>query len=239
MSRNQVPTPHIGAQYDEVAKKVIMSGDPLRAKLMADNYLENPVLYNEVRGMFGYTGSYKGVPISVQGHGMGIPSIGIYSYELFNFYDVDCIIRVGTCGTHNPSVKPGTIIIADEAVTDSNYGYQYELPEGYRAFADKELLAKSVAAAGELGIEVNVGTILSADVFYDVRGLQQKFFDEGALGVEMEAYALYTNAFVAGKKSLTIVTISDNIATGEKMTTDQRQKGLSNAITIAMEALVR
>lgn len=231
-----MPTPHNAAQIDEIAKTVIMSGDPLRSKFIAENFLENPVLYNNVRSMLGYTGTYEGKPVSVQGHGMGIPSIGIYSYELYKFYDVDVIIRVGTAGAPDPSVKVGTIIIADDATTDSNYGYQFDLPEGWQAKADPELVDKAVAAAEKLGVEYIKGRVFSSDVFYNNPEKTVELY-KGIKGVEMEAYALYANAYATGKKALTIVTVSDNIATGEALSPEERQLGLSNMIKIALDLL--
>ncbi|MBQ0149733.1 MAG: purine-nucleoside phosphorylase [Bacteroidales bacterium] len=231
-----MPTPHNAAQVGDIAKTVIMSGDPLRSKFIAENFLENPVLYNNVRSMLGYTGTYEGKPVSVQGHGMGIPSIGIYSYELYKFYDVDVIIRVGTAGAPDPSVKVGTIIIADDATTDSNYGYQFDLPEGWQAKADPELVDKAVAAAEKLGVEYIKGRVFSSDVFYNNPEKTVELY-KGIKGVEMEAYALYANAYATGKKALTIVTVSDNIATGEALSPEERQLGLSNMIKIALDLL--
>lgn len=231
-----MPTPHNAARVGDIAKTVIMSGDPLRSKFIAENFLENPVLYNNVRSMLGYTGTYEGKPVSVQGHGMGIPSIGIYSYELYKFYDVDVIIRVGTAGAPDPSVKVGTIIIADDATTDSNYGYQFDLPDGWQAKADPELVDKAVAAAEKLGVEYIKGRVFSSDVFYNNPEKTVELY-KGIKGVEMEAYALYANAYATGKKALTIVTVSDNIATGEALSPEERQLGLSNMIKIALDLL--
>lgn len=229
-------TPHNAANVGDIAKTVIMSGDPLRSKFIAENFFENPVLYNDVRNMLGYTGTYKGKPVSAQGHGMGIASIGIYTYELYKFYDVDVIIRVGTAGAPDPSVKVGTVIIAEDASTDSNFGYQYDLPEGWEAKADPELVAKAEAAAEKLGVEHMTGRVFSSDVFYNNPEKTKELY-KGILGVEMEAYALYANAYATGKKALTIVTVSDNIATGEALSPEERQLGLSNMIKIALELL--
>lgn len=231
-----MPTPHNAAQMGEIAKTVIMSGDPLRSKFIADNFIESPVLYNNVRSMLGYTGTYNGKRVSVQGHGMGIPSIGIYSYELYKFYDVDVIIRVGTAGAPDPSVKVGTVIIAEDATTDSNYGYQFDLPEDWKAEASPELVEKAVAAAEKLGVEYIKGRVFSSDVFYNNPEKTKDLYD-GVQGVEMEAYALYANAYATGKKALTIVTVSDNLATGEALSPEQRQLGLTNMIRIALEML--
>lgn len=230
---NNTPTPHNGAKYGEIAKTVVMSGDPLRAKMIAETYLTDAVQYNSVRGMLGYTGTFEGHKISVQGHGMGIPSMGIYSYELFHFYDCDTIIRLGTCGGLDPDVKIGTVILAETACTDSNYGYQYNLPEGYVPSATPELLDAAAASAAKLGIPVMRGKVFSSDVFYNDPVKQAQWCSDGVIGVEMEAAGLYINAFEAGKKALTILTVSDNIATGEALSALDRQLSLKNMIQIA------
>ena len=232
--KENTPTPHNSALYGQIADTVLMSGDPLRAKFMAEHFLENPVLYNEVRGMLGYTGTYKGKKVSVQGHGMGIPSIGIYTYELYNFYDVETIIRVGTCGSPDPSVKLGTIVLAETSSTDSNYGYQFDLPEGYVAKATPELLDKAVKTAEGMGIDVLKGKVFASDVFYSKEGSSEELVKDGVVGVEMESYALYTNAYVAGKKALTILTVTDNLATGESLPSEARQNGMSRMIELAL-----
>jgi purine-nucleoside phosphorylase, family 1 (deoD) len=233
--KKQTPTPHNGAEYGEIAKTVLMSGDPLRSKFIAENYLTDPKLYNQVRGMLGFTGTYNGKEVSVQGHGMGIPSIGIYSYELFKFYDVDTIVRIGTCGAFNPDVKLGSIIIANTAYTDSNYGYQYGYDSSFRPEADKELLDRAVAMAEKKGLDYLVGPVFSSDVFYNDSERQKKWIDDSVLGVEMEATALYMNAHALGKKALTILSVSDNIATGELLSAEQRQVGLKNMIELALD----
>lgn len=233
MENHKTPTPHNAAKYGDIAKTVIMSGDPLRAKMIADNYLTDAVLYNEVRGMLGYTGTRDGKVYSVQGHGMGIPSIGIYTYELFHFYDCDTIIRLGTCGGIDPDVKVGTVILAESAVTDSTYGYQYNLPSDYVAKATPELIEAAAESAKKLGIDCLRGKVFSSDVFYNDVQKELEWVKDGVLGVEMEAYALYTNAFEAGKRALTILTVSDNIATGEALSALDRQLTLKNMIEIA------
>ena len=234
MSKEQTPTPHNSAKYGEIAESVVMAGDPLRAKFMAENFLQDPVLYNEVRGMLGYTGLYKGKRVSVQGHGMGIPSIGIYTYELFNFYDVERIIRVGTCGALHPDVKIGNIVIAQGACTDSNYGFQYGIPCQYAPLADFGLLRSAADEAERLGLPYQVGNVLSTDVFYDESKSQLKLARFGIIGVEMESSALYLNAVASGKKALTILTVTDNIVTGESLSSDLRQDGLRNMIEVAL-----
>lgn len=233
MSINNTPTPHNAAKYGDIAKTVLMSGDPLRAKMIAEKYLDNPVLYNEVRGMLGYTGTHDGRLYSVQGHGMGIPSIGIYTYELYNFYDVDTIVRLGTCGALSPDVKVGTVILAEEAVTDTNYGYQFNLPHDYVAKATPELLEKAKASADRLGYAVQSGKVCSSDVFYNTYEKQAPWAEQGVIGVEMEAYGLYVNAYAAGKKALTILTVSDSIVTGEGLSAMERQMSLHHMIEIA------
>ena len=210
---NNTPTPHIGAKYGEIAKTMIMAGDPLRARLMADLFLENPVQVNNVRGMLAFTGTYKGKPVTVMGHGMGIPSIGIYTYELFNFYDVDTIIRVGSCGARQTYVHLGDIVIAQGSCHDSNYGQQFDLPGHYAPIADFELCRKAVEACERLGYKYHVGNVFSADVFYSEDPRKANWTKMGVLADEMEAPALYMNAARAGKKALCICTVSDHILT--------------------------
>jgi len=231
---NNTPTPHIGAKYGEIAKTVIMAGDPLRAQFMAEKYLENPVQYNNVRGMLGYTGTYKGKKVSVQGHGMGIPSIGIYTYELFNFYDVDTIIRVGSAGAIDKDLHIGDIVIAVGACTNSNYDAQYQLPGTFAPIADFELLQNAVNEAKKLGLKYKVGNIYSSDTFYDDSNSLASWQKMGVLAVEMEASALYANAARAGKKALCICTISDCPFTGEAASAEHRQTGFTNMMEVAL-----
>lgn len=237
MSKENTPTPHNAAKYGDIAETVIMSGDPLRAKFIADNYIDNPVLYNDVRGMLGYTGTYKGKRVSVQGHGMGIPSMGIYSYELFRFYDVQKIIRVGTCGATDPNVPLGSLVLARNACSDSNYGYQYDLPPAFTPACDYDLMQDASAVIKEKGLPCIAGTVLSSDVFYDDSGKQLKWGESGIVGIEMEAYALYLNATVSHKKALTILTVTDNLIKGEHLSSEDRQTGLRNMIEIALELI--
>ena len=232
---NNTPTPHIGAKYGEIAKTVIMAGDPLRAKFMAEKYLENPLQYNNVRGMCGFTGTYKGKKVSVQGHGMGIPSIGIYTYELFNFYDVDTIIRVGSAGAIDKNLHIGDIVIGLGACTNSNYAAQYQLPGIFAPIADFELTQRAVNEAERLGYTYKVGNIYSSDTFYDDnRDALIAWQKMGVLAVEMEAPALYMNAARAGKKALCICTISDCPFTGEATSAEQRQIGFTNMMEVAL-----
>lgn len=232
---NKIPTPHIEAKEGEIAKTVIMAGDPLRAKFMAEKYLDNPMIYNQVRGMFGYTGTYKGKRVSIQGHGMGIPSIGIYTYELFNFYDVDTIIRVGSAGAIDDDLNIGDIVMGMGACTNSNYARQYNLCGTFAPIADFGLLSKAVSEAERQGFRYKVGNLYSSDTFYDDDENSLKQWQKmGVLAVEMEAPALYMNAARAGKKALCICTISDcpfkNIAT----TSEQRQTGFTNMMEVAL-----
>lgn len=236
--KDKTPTPHIGAKLGEIAETVIMAGDPLRAKFMAETYLDNPVCYNQVRGMLGYTGTYKGKRVSVQGHGMGIPSIGIYTYELFNFYGVKTIIRVGSAGAIDPALKIGDLAIAQGACTNSEYGSQYRLPGTFAPIADFELLRKAVDVAKEKGITYKVGNIYSSDTFYDdYEGSLKDWQKMGVLAVEMEASALYMNAARSGNRALTICTISDCPFTGEATTAEQRQTGFTKMMEVALELI--
>ena len=234
----KVPTPHIGAKEGEIAEKVIMAGDPLRAKFMAETFLENPVLYNSVRGMLGYTGTYKGKRVSVQGHGMGIPSIGIYTYELFNFYGVKSIIRTGSAGAFHPDLKLGDIVIGMGSCTDSNYGAQYNLPGTFAPIADFDLVRAAAAKAEQMGVDYKVGNLLASDVFYGDDAESWKQWQKmGVLAVEMEATALYMNAARSGNKALAICTISDSLVTGEACSAEQRQTSFTNMMEIAFDII--
>lgn len=230
----KVPTPHIGAREGEIADRVIMAGDPLRAKFMAERFLENPVQYNAVRGMLGFTGTYKGKRVSVQGHGMGMPSIGIYSYELFNFYGVKRIIRTGSAGSINEGVKMGDVVIGMGSCTDSNYASQYGLPGTFAPIADFGLVRAAVEKAEELGVRYKVGNILASDFFYgDDADSWKQWQKMGVLAVEMEAAALYMNAARCGGEALCICTISDSLVTGEACSAEERQTSFTNMMDIA------
>ena len=231
------PTPHIGARYGQIAETVIMAGDPLRAKFMAENFLEKPELFNEVRGMLGYTGTYKGKKVSVMGHGMGIPSIGIYSYELFNFYGVQTIIRVGSAGAYDKDLKLGDLVLAMGASTNSSYGAQYDLPGTFAPIADFDLLRKAAETCEARGYRFKVGNVLSSDVFYSDTPQADKWIKMGVIAVEMEASALYMNAARCGKKALTICTISDNVITGEETTSEQRRTTFTQMMDVALSLL--
>ncbi|MBQ2607783.1 MAG: purine-nucleoside phosphorylase [Paludibacteraceae bacterium] len=237
MAKNQCPTPHIGAQYGEIAKTVIMAGDPLRAKLMAERFLENPVQINNVRGMLGFTGDYKGKKVSVMGHGMGIPSIGIYSYELFNFYDVDTIIRVGSAGSIHKDLNLGDLAIAMGSCHNSNYACQYELPGVYAPIASFDLVRKAADSCEKFGYHYRVGNVFSSDSFYTENAHNDKWINMGVLCVEMEAPSLYMNAARAGKQALVICTISDNILTGEAMSAEARQTSFTHMMDVAFSII--
>lgn len=235
--KNQVPTPHIGAQYDEIAKTVIMAGDPLRAKLMAERFLTNARQVNNVRGMLAFTGIYNGKPVTVMGHGMGIPSIGIYSYELFNFYDVETIIRVGSCGARQNFIHIGDLIIAQGACTDSNYAQQYDLPGVFAPIANFDLCRQAADACEKFGYTYHVGNVFSADVFYSEDTRKNNWTKMGVLADEMEAPALYMNAARAGKRALVICTVSDHMLTGEVTTAEQRQNTFTQMMDVAFSLL--
>lgn len=231
-----IPTPHIGAKAGDIAKTVLMPGDPLRAKFIAENYLDDVVCVNEVRNMLGFTGTYKGKRISVMGSGMGIPSIGIYSYELFNFYDVENIIRIGSAGGIAEDVKLRDIVIAMGASTNSRFAEQYKLPGTFAPIADFGLLRKAVETAEKLGIKTVVGNVLSSDTFYDDNSEANSLWRKmNILCVEMEAAALYMNAARAGKKALCILTISDHVFTGEALSAQDRQNTFRDMMEVALE----
>ena len=236
MSKSPVPTPHIGAQVGEIAATVLLPGDPLRAKFIAETFLEDVVEYNTVRGMYGYTGYYNGKRISVQGSGMGMPSIGIYSYELIHFYGVKNLIRIGSAGSLSDKLDLYDIVIGMGACTDSNYASQYDLPGTYAPVASYELMSKAIEIAKEQGKEVHIGNILSSDIFYGDKGLEglKRWSKMGVLCVEMEAAALYMNAARAGVNALTILTISDCPFEGKETTSNERQVAFTNMMEIAL-----
>lgn len=235
---SRIPTPHIAAtEKDAFAKTVLMPGDPLRAKYIAEKFLENAVLVNNTRGVQGYTGFYKGKRVSVMASGMGMPSIGIYSYELFNFYDVETIIRVGSAGAISPELHLRDVVIGMGACTNSNFASQYNLPGTFAPVADYETLRNAVDAAERLGIKAKVGNIYSSDTFYDDAASLAVWQKMGVLAIEMEAAALYMNAARSGKKALCICTISDcPLAGGEECTALEREQTFNKMIEIALEA---
>jgi purine-nucleoside phosphorylase, family 1 (deoD) len=229
-------TPHNGADKGDIARTVLMPGDPLRAKYIADTYLEDVKCFNTVRNMFGYTGTYKGKRISVMGGGMGMPSIGIYSYELYHFYDVDAIIRIGSAGAMQDDVNVMDLVIGMGACTNSSYADQYQLPGTFAPIPDYGLLEKAVNTAREKGASVRVGNILSSDVFYNDRtDFNDRWKRMGVLAVEMEAAALYMNAARAGKKALCILTISDHLYREDSLSAEDRQTGFRQMMEIALE----
>lgn len=229
-------TAHNAAIKGDIAETILLPGDPLRAKFIADNYLEDVKCFNSVRNMFGYTGTYKGKKISVMGTGMGMPSMGIYSYELIHFYGVKNLIRVGSCGSYQENVNIHDIILAQGACTNSNFASQYNLPGVYSAISSFDLLEKAKKIADEKGHKVKVGNILSSDIFYnDQPEVWKKWADIGVLGVEMEAYALYANAAKAGVNALTILTVSDSLVSQEEISAEDRQNTFTKMMEIALE----
>lgn len=234
MSKENTPTPHIGARYGDIAPTVIMAGDPLRVKFMAERYLDNPVCFNEVRGMLGYTGTYKGKRISMMGHGMGMPSIGLYTYELYHFYGVESIIRVGSAGSIHKDLHIGDLVLAQGACTDSNYGDQYNLDGMFAPIGDFQLLRKAADACENMGLNYKVGNVVSSDIFYRENPNTKGWINMGVLAVEMEVAALYMNAARSGKRALGILTISDHILTGEATTSEQRKSTFTNMMDVAL-----
>ena len=233
-----MPTPHNNAAPGAFAKTVLMPGDPLRSKFIAETFLENPVLVNNVRGVQGYTGTYKGVPVSVMASGMGMPSIGIYSYELYTQYDVENIIRVGSAGALRGDLELGSVVAGQGACTNSNYINQYELGGSFAPIADFDLLMAAVESAKELGVKMPVGNLYSSDTFYDAAGRNMRYQKMGVMAVEMEAAALYCNAAEAGKRALAICTISDSLITGEELPAADRQTTFTQMMEIALGVAV-
>ena len=234
---DNTPTPHIGAQYGDIAETVIMAGDPLRVKLMAEKFLDDAVQFNNVRGMLGYTGTYKGKRVSVMGHGMGMPSIGIYSYELYNFYGVKTIIRVGSAGSINNDLHIGDLAIAMGACTNSNYAAQYELPGIFAPLADFSLLRAAAESCERFGYRYKVGNVFTSDVFYSENAHNDKWINMGVKAVEMEIAALYMNAARSGNRALGICTISDHILTGEETTAEERQNNFTHMMDVAFSLI--
>ena len=230
-------TPHLQGNKGDYAPVVLMPGDPLRAKYIAETFLENVRCVNEIRNMFGYTGTYKGKPVSVQGSGMGQPSIGIYSYELFHFFDVQSIIRVGTAGGIADHVQLRDIVLAQGACTNANYAAQYNLPGTYAPIASFRLLRRAAEAAERLGYAVHVGDVFSSELFYDDADSLADWKKMNVLAVEMEAAALYMNAARAGKEALCICTVSDCPLREEFTTAEERQTGFTKMMEIALETV--
>lgn len=230
-----VPTMHIAAKADEIAKTVLMPGDPLRSEFIAKNYLENARLVNDIRGVHGYTGTYKGKPVTVMASGMGQPSIGIYSYELFKFYDVDAIIRVGSCGAFHPDLHVRDIVIAMGACTNGSFATQFGMPGTFAPIADFDLVRRAADLCEAKGVNYKVGNIFSSDMFYNAAGNDTEWAKMGVLGVEMESAALYCNAAWTGKKALCICTVSDNfLCPEENATAEERQNSFTDMMEIAL-----
>lgn len=235
MSAQNTPTPHIEAAYGSIASTVLMPGDPLRSQFIAETYLEHPVLVNNVRGVQGYTGTWQGKKVTVMASGMGQPSIGIYSYELYNFYDVKTIIRIGSCGSFHNDLHIRDLILAQGACTNGNFNAQYNLPGTFCPIADFHLLKKAAELAEAKGVHYMVGNILSSDVFYNDTPTHESWMKMGVLGVEMESAALYATAARAGKKALCICTVSDSFTHPEEDTTpEERQASFTDMIEIAL-----
>lgn len=233
-------TPHNQAPEGAFAKTVLMPGDPLRAKFIAENFLTDVVQVNSVRNMLGYTGYYKGKKVSVMGSGMGMPSIGIYSHELYSFYGVEKIIRIGTCGAYAPECKVFDLILAQGACTNSNWAHQFALPGVLSAISDFDMLIDAYKIAKENNMNVHVGNILSSDIFYnDQEAVWKKWAKIGCLGVEMESYALYTTAANLHKKALCILTVSDSFITHEETTPEQRQTSFKDMMKVALEVAIK
>jgi purine-nucleoside phosphorylase len=239
------PTPHIAAMPGDFGKTVLMPGDPLRSKFIAENFLENPVLVNNVRGVHGYTGTYKGVKVSVMASGMGMPAIGIYSHELFNGYGVENIIRVGSAGSIQDHINLYDIVLGQGACTDSNFAAQFHLPGTFAPIADFKLLTEAVKACEAHKATYHVGNINSSDVFYgdhvgvpegldSVYGLKKM----GVMALEMEAAALYMNAARYGKRALCICTISDHVLKGVETTSEERQTAFTTMMKVALDVAV-
>ena len=235
-----VPTPHISAQKGDFAKTVLMPGDPLRAKFIAETFLEEARLVNNVRGIGGYTGFYQGKRVSVMASGMGMPSMGIYSYELFRFYEVDHIIRIGTAGAIRADIKLRDVVAGMGACTNSSFAQQYQLPGDYAPIASYRMLKTAVDTAKQLGIDLIVGNLYSSDTFYDERedGLL-RWQKMGVMSIEMEAAALYMNAALTGKEALAICTISDCPLTGESSSSEERQTSFTQMMEIALQTAIR
>lgn len=233
------PTPHINAAPEDFAKTVLMPGDPLRSKFIAENFLTDAKLINNVRGIQGYTGTYEGTRVTVMASGMGMPSIGIYSYELYNFFGVENIMRIGSAGSIHMDVKVRDIVMAMGASTNSNYVRQFQIPGTYAPVADYGMLKQAIAEAEKIGASYHVGNVLSSDTFYDDQTDANDYWQKmGILCIEMETAALYMNAARAGKHALGIFTVSDHILTGEALSAEERQTSFTQMMEIALHTAV-
>ena len=231
---------HIGAAKGQIAESILLPGDPLRAKFIAENFLESPKLYNEIRGMYGYTGTYKGVPVSVQGTGMGMPSMGIYSWELITEYGVQNLVRIGTAGSFHKDIDLGDVVLGIAASTDSNYSHAFNVPGTFAPNASWDLLTKVHEVNKELKIPVKAGNIVSCDAFYETSDdWWQKWAKMGVMAVEMEAAALYMNAAYHGVNALAMMTISDHFVTGAKSTIEERQTKFTDMMKLALETVIK
>lgn len=230
---------HIAASKGQIAESVLLPGDPLRAQYIAENFLEEPVRYTDIRNMYGFTGRYKGVPVSVQGSGMGMPSMGIYSWELITEYGVQNLIRIGTAGAFTDELELGDVFLALAASTDSNYQHAFEVPGQYSPSASWELIKKVYAASNETGIEFKAGNVVTCDVFYEFGDWWKKWAKMGVKAVEMETAALYMNAAYNNVNALSIISISDNFVTDAKSTVEERQNSFTNMMKLALEASVK
>lgn len=232
-----MPTPHNEAKKEDIAKVVIMPGDPKRAKYIAENYLDDAKLVNEVRGMLAYTGYYKGKRLTIMAHGMGIPSVAIYTYELFKFYDVDVIIRVGSAGAYTDELKLRDVILATESYSDTNYDMSFNNENVDIIRSNEELNNIIINKAKELDINLKTGRIYTSEAFYTQEEVYKKMYNEfGCLAVEMETFALLYNAYVLGKKATSILTISDSLVTKEETTSEERQNSFNNMVVLALES---
>lgn len=231
-------TPHNAAHPGDIAETILLPGDPLRAKVIAETYLEDPVQFNSVRNMFGYTGTYKGKRISVMGTGMGMPSIGIYSHELIHEYGVKNLIRIGSCGAIQKEIKLGDIIMAQASSTDGNYAHQYQLPGTLSVTSDFAMLSTAKTMADRQGVTAHVGNVLTSDLFYTETPEWKQWAQTGVLGIDMESYALYCEAARAGAKALAIFTVSDSIVNGEALSAEERQNGFRQMMEIALETAI-
>ena len=233
-------TPHISANSGDFASTVLMPGDPLRAKMIAEKYLENAVLVNNVRGVQGYTGTYKGKRVSVMASGMGMPSMGIYSYELFHFFGVNNIIRIGSAGALHEDIHMRDVVLGMACSTDSNYASNYKIPGTLAPICSYEILSKCVESAKELGVRYHAGNLLSSDVFYvEDATVNEAWAKMGIMAIEMEGAALYMNAARAKKNALVVCTVSDHLVRGEALSAEERQHSFGEMITLALETALK
>ena len=233
-------TPHNQANKGDIAKTVLMPGDPLRAKYIAETFLENPKQFNTIRNMFGYTGLYKGKEVSVMGSGVGMPSIGVYSYELYKEYDVENIIRIGSCGSYTTELTLGDVLIAEDCWSDSSFAKVQNLDESDIQVPSEKLLQQCIDVAKEYEIPYSVGRLHSSDIFYVEEHAKRDWLHEfGCLAVEMESFALFSNAKVLGKHAACLVTVSDNLVTDEHMSANDREVSFKNMMKIALEVAIK